>query len=41
MVDGHVGMNGRIGSTEGRDESFECGFTKGRDTPKRPDVLYK
>jgi hypothetical protein len=41
MIDGCAGLDGRIGSTKGRGDSFECGFAKGRDTPKRHDVSHK
>jgi hypothetical protein len=40
-IDGCMGLDGRTGSMEGHDESFECGFMKGRDTPKRHDVSHK
>jgi hypothetical protein len=38
-VDGCVGLFGHIGSMEGHDKLFKCGFTKGHDTPKRHDVF--
>jgi hypothetical protein len=40
-VDGHASLDGCTGLTEGRDESFESGFMKGHDTPKRHGVSHK
>jgi len=38
---GCVGLDGCTNSMEGNNETFECGFGKGNDTPKIQDVLHK
>jgi hypothetical protein len=41
MVDECAGLDGHTGSMEGHDNLFECGFMKGRDTPKIHVVSHK